>query len=63
MGDSFSTGWSLTMPLDEIARNSAPAIGALLVIAASFLYARSVRRLTRIHRTHAGRPAAHHPAQ
>ncbi|HEX8225345.1 MAG TPA: hypothetical protein VF605_16140 [Allosphingosinicella sp.] len=51
------------MPLDEIARNSAPAIGALLVIAASFLYARSVRRLTRIHRTHAGRPAAHHPAQ
>ena len=46
------------MPLDEILRNSAPAIGGLLVIAATFLYARSVRRQTRIHRTRVPRPAA-----
>ncbi|MGZ8285729.1 MAG: hypothetical protein ACXW27_06560 [Allosphingosinicella sp.] len=51
------------MPLDEILRNSAPAIGGLLVIAATYLYARSVRRQTRIHRTQARRPAAHHPAE
>jgi hypothetical protein len=53
----------LAMPLDETARNSAPALGGLLVIAATFLYARSVRRQTRIHRTRARHPAARHPAE
>jgi hypothetical protein len=51
------------MPLDEILSNSAPAIGGLLVIAATFLYARSVRRQTQIHKTQAHHPAAHHPAE
>ncbi|MEA3065319.1 MAG: hypothetical protein QOJ27_1771 [Sphingomonadales bacterium] len=49
------------MPLDEILRNSAPAIGGLLVTAAAFLYARSVRRQT--HKAQARHPAAHHPAE
>jgi hypothetical protein len=49
------------MPLDEILRNSAPAIGGLLVTAAALLYARSGRRPSRASRT--SHPAAHHPAE
>jgi hypothetical protein len=49
------------MPLDEILRNSAPAISGLLVIAATFLYARIVRRQTQ--NACRARPAAHHPAE
>lgn len=51
------------MPLDEILRNSAPALGALLVIAATFLYARSVRRQTDAQKNRARRPAAHRAAE
>lgn len=51
------------MPLDEILRNSAPALGGLLVIAATYFHARHVRRQTRIQKSQGAHPAAHHPAE
>lgn len=49
------------MPLDEILRNSAPAIGGLLVAAAALASARFVRR-SEPRRTEAA-ISAHHPAE
>jgi hypothetical protein len=49
------------MPLDEILRNSAPAIGGLPVTAAAFAHARVGR--WRAGEAEALRPAARHPAE
>lgn len=50
------------MPLDEIVRNSAPAIGGLLVTAVALFYTQSVRR--RLTRARPERHAeTHRPAE
>lgn len=48
------------MPLDEILRNSAPAIGGLLVALAALAIARFSRRSSR---PEGARTSAHHPAE
>lgn len=50
------------MLLDEIVRNSAPAIGGLLVTAATVLYAHAARRRARRAEPDP-RPATRHPAE